>query len=205
MIIAQNILSGARQKKAEQNGFTLIELLLYMTLSIIVVVIAGGILISGLRTQGTAGSVTDAANTAQQIVRSVQAGVRNASAITVTSNSVSGTQLLLARTVGNDPNSTVASCQAWYYTPSNGGAVYTTKSTPALAISLPNGGPQGFWTILGAGITPADPVTGKVFNAPSGGRVDGLIHGTYFTTRAAIAWASRNLERHTISWCARIR
>ena len=102
----------------------------------------------------------------------MQAGVRNASAITVTSNSISGTQLLLARTLGNDPNSTTASCQAWYYTPLDGGAVYTTKTTPASTISLPSGGPQGFWMILGAGITPADPVTGKVFNAPSGGRVE---------------------------------
>jgi type II secretory pathway pseudopilin PulG len=155
-----------------QAGFTMVELLMYTALSIVVVTVAGGILISGLRTQGTAGSVTAAANTAQQIVRSVQAGVRNASAITVTSNATTGTQLLLARTLGTDPNSTVASCQAWYYTPANGGAIYTWKTTPASVISLPTGGPQGIWTILGAGVTPSDPVTGKVFNAPSGGRVE---------------------------------
>jgi type II secretory pathway pseudopilin PulG len=167
MTTHQNILS-----KTRENGFTMIELLLYVSLSVVVLVAAGGILISGLRTQGTAGSVTDAANTAQQIVRSVQTGVRNASAITVTSNATSGTQLLLARTLGTDPNSTAASCQAWYYTPANGGAVYTTKTTPASIISLPAGGPQGLWTILGTGITPSDPVTGKVFNAPSNGRVE---------------------------------
>lgn len=154
------------------HGFTIIELLVTSALSIIVLTIAGGILISGLRTQEMARTVTDAANTAQQIVRSIQAGVRNASAITVTSNATAGTQLLLARTVGSDPNSTVASCQAWYYTPLNGGAVYTMRTTPASVIPLPSGGPQGVWTILGTGVTPADPVTGKVFNAPSGGRVE---------------------------------
>lgn len=154
------------------RGFTLIELLITSLLSIIVLTIAGGILISGLRTQEMARTVTDAATTAQQIVRSIQAGVRNASAITVTSNPTAGTQLLLARTIGSDPNSTAASCQAWYYTPLNGGAVYTTRTTPASVISLPSGGPQGVWTILGTGVTPADPVTGKVFNAPSGGRVE---------------------------------
>lgn len=157
---------------ARDRGFTLIELMLYMALSIIVLVIAGGILISGLRTQETARTVTDAANTAQQIVRSVQAGVRNASAITVSSDATTGTQLLLARTIGSDPNSTAASCQAWYYSPLNGGAIYTTRTTPASVITLPSGGPQGVWTILGAGITPSDPATGKVFNAPSGGRVE---------------------------------
>lgn len=172
MTIPQSILSKAQLKRAEESGFTMIEMLMYMTLSVIVAVVAGGILISGLRTQGTASNVTAAANTAQQIVRSVQSGVRNASAVTVTSNSIAGTQLLLARTIGNDPNSTAASCQAWYYTPLNGGAVYTTKTTPASVISLPAVGPQGIWTILGVGITPSDPVTGNVFNAPNGSRVE---------------------------------
>jgi type II secretory pathway pseudopilin PulG len=155
-----------------ERGFTLVELLISSVLTIIVLVIAGGILISGLRTQEIARSVTDASNTAQQIVRSVQAGVKNATAITVTSNASTGTQLLLVRTVSSDPNSTDPSCQAWYYTPANGGAVYTKKTSPASAITLPVGGPQGVWTILGAGVSPADPITGKVFNAPNGGRVE---------------------------------
>ncbi len=156
----------------EQRGFTLVELMISTGLTLIVLVIAGGVLISGLRTQEIARSVTDAANTAQLIVHSVQAGVKNASAITVTSNTTTGTQLLLVRTVSSDPASTAPSCQAWYYTPANGGAVYTTKTTPATAITLPTGGPQGVWTILGSGVSPADPITGKVFNAPNGGRVE---------------------------------
>lgn len=161
-----------RTFKKEDQGFTLVELMISTGLTIIVLVITGGILISGLRTQELARSVTDAANTAQQIVHSVQSGVKNASAITVTSNTTTGTQLLLVRTVSSDPNSTAPSCQAWYYTPANGGAVYTTKTTPASAITLPTGGPQGVWTILGTGVSPADPSTGKVFNAPNGGRVE---------------------------------
>ncbi len=158
--------------EGHDRGFTLIELLVASTLSIIVLAIAGGILISGLRTQETARTVTDAATTAQQIVRSIQAGVRNASAITVISDPVAGTQLLLARTIGSDPNSTAPSCQAWYYSPVGSGAVYTKRTTPASVIALPVGGPQGVWTILGSGVTPSDPVTAKVFNAPSGGRVE---------------------------------
>lgn len=155
-----------------QEGFTLIELLISSGLALIVVVIGGGILINGIRTQENANSVTSAANTAQQIVRSIQTGVRNASAISVTTDPNTGTQLLLARTLGSDPNSTAASCQAWYYTPASGGNVYTKRTTPAAAISLPSGGPAGIWTLLGNGITPSDPATGKVFSAPSGGRVE---------------------------------
>lgn len=158
--------------RPREDGFTLVELMISTGLTIIVLVITGGILISALRTQEIARTVTDAANTAQQIVHSIQSGVKNASAMTVTSDMTTGTQLLLVRTVSSDPNSTAPSCQAWYYTPANGGAVYTTKTTPAAAITLPSGGPQGVWTILGTGISPADPTTGKVFNAPSGGRVE---------------------------------
>jgi type II secretory pathway pseudopilin PulG len=158
--------------RRDERGFTLVELMISTGLTIIVLVITGGILISGLRTQEIARTVTNAANTAQQIVHSVQAGVKNASAITVNSDPVTGTQLLLVRTTSSDPNSTAPSCQAWYYTPSNGGAVYTKKTTPATAITLPTGGPQGVWTILGTGVSPADPITGKVFNAPNGGRVE---------------------------------
>ena len=156
----------------KDKGFTLIELLVSTGMTLIVVVIGGGVLLHGIRTQDTSDAVTSAANTAQQIVRSIQAGVRNASAITVTSDPVTGTQLLLARTIGTNPNSTAASCQAWYFTPTDGGKVFTKRTFPATVISLPNGGPSGSWTLLGAGVTPSDPVTGKVFSAPSGGRVE---------------------------------
>ncbi len=155
-----------------EKGLTLIELLISSGIAVFVIAIAGGLLINGLRTQESAQKVTEAANTAQQIVRSIQSGVRNASAITVTSDPTTGTQLLLARSIGLDPNTTAPSCQAWYYTPTSGGSVYTTKTFPATFISLPVGGPNGKWTQLGTGVTPADPTTGKVFNAPSGSRVE---------------------------------
>jgi hypothetical protein len=154
------------------DGFTLVELLVSAALTLIVLFVAGSLLITGLRTQGTVQNVTNASTIAQQIARSVQSGVRNATAVTVISDAAAGTQLLLARTVSGDLASSAASCQAWYYTPANGGAIYTTRTTPASAIALPAGGPQGVWTLLGTGVSPSDPVIGKVFNAPSGSRVD---------------------------------
>lgn len=158
--------------KVRDKGLTLIELLIASGISVLVLSITGGLLLSGLRSQESAQAVTDAANTAQQIVRSIQSGVRNASAITISSNSVTGTQLLLVRSIGLDPATTSPSCQAWYYTPASGGSVYTKRTSPAALITLPNSGPNGVWTRLGTGVTPADPVTGKVFNAPSGSRVE---------------------------------
>jgi len=156
----------------KSKGFTMLELLVASALSIMILVIAGSVLIAGLRTQESSQSVTDAANTAQQIVRSIQAGVKNSSAISVSTNGATGAQLLMTRTISSDPNSSAPSCQDWYYTPANGGLVYTKKTTPASPISLPNGGPQGLWTLLGTGVSPADIATGKVFNAPSGDRVE---------------------------------
>ena len=156
----------------DESGFTLIEMLITSGLSMIVLVIAGSVLLAGLRTQENSRSVTDAANTAQQIERSIQAGVKNASAIAVTTNVVTGTQLLVARTISGDPNSSAPSCQDWYFNPASGGNIYTKKTTPASLITVPNGGPQGLWTLLGSGVSPADVATGKVFIAPSGDRVE---------------------------------
>jgi len=162
----------ATSPSRNEKGLTLIELLIASGISVLVISITGGLLVNGLRSQESAQKVTSAANTAQQIVRSIQSGVRNASAITVTSDALAGTQLLLVRSIGLDPATTAPSCQAWYYTPINGGSVYTTRTSPASVISLPAGGPNGLWTQLGTGVTPADPITGKVFNAPSGSRVE---------------------------------
>lgn len=161
---------GQEMERGER-GFTLVELLISLLLTLIVLLIAGGVLVSGLTTQQTVKSVTNAATVAQQIVRSVQSGVRNASAVTVISNTTAGTQLLIARVIGSDPASTAASCQAWYYTPANGGAVYTMRTTPASVITLPGAGPQGTWALLGVGVSPIA-ATGNVFTAPAGSRVD---------------------------------
>ena len=158
--------------EANCNGFSLIELLVVTGLSLIVIVIAGSVLVAGLRAQETSRTVTDAANTAQQIVRSIQTGIKNASAISISNGATTGSQLLLSRTLSMDPTTTAPSCRAWYYSPSGGGNVYTTSTTPALAIFVPTGGPQGVWTLLGTGVSPADPLTGKVFNSSGGDRVE---------------------------------
>jgi type II secretory pathway pseudopilin PulG len=162
----------ARFRLKDDSGFTLVEVLVTSGLSMIVLVITGSVLLAGLRTQENSRSVTDAANTAQQIERSIQSGVKNASAIAVTTNAITGAQLLIARTISGNPLSSAPSCQDWYFNPAGGGNIYTTKTTPAALIVLPNGGPQGIWTLLGSGVTPADAATGKVFIAPSGDRVE---------------------------------
>lgn len=163
-----------RQERTErESGFTLVELLISLALSLIVLLIAGGVLITGMQTQQTVKSVTFATTSAQQIVRSVQSGVRNAVAVTLVPTSPTGAQFLIAQVTGSDPASTAPSCQAWYYTPDNGGSVYTKKSSPtspASRITLPSGGPQGVWSLLAAGVSPY-PASGQVFSTTDGSRV----------------------------------
>lgn len=165
---------GVRQRRNEadehdrESGFTLVELLVSSALAILILTIAGSLLLSGLRTQETATSVTDATTSAQQIARSVQGGVRNASALSMTVGGDAGSELLLARVLGSGADST-AHCQAWYYTTGNGGAVYTTTSTGAIA--APGGPPTSGWTLLGTGVSPAAD-GGPVLLAPSNSRVE---------------------------------
>ena len=158
-------------RRHAEAGITLVELLIYAFLSLIVLAIVGGVLASGLRTQAAVRTVTDAATTAQQIVSSVQSGVRNASAVTIVSPPTAGSQLLIARVIGTNPTSTAPTCQAWYYTPSNGGAIYTKKTSPAAVIAIPSSDPPSGWSLLGVGVTPSASA-GAVFAAPAGLRVD---------------------------------
>jgi type II secretory pathway pseudopilin PulG len=152
-----------------ESGFTLVELLVSSALAILILTIAGGLLLSGLRTQETADSVTNATTSAQQIARSVQGGVRNATALSMTVGGDPGSELLLARVLGSGADSSAAHCQAWYYTQQNGGAVYTTTS--AGAIAAPGGPPASGWILLGTGVSPST-VSGPVFVAPSNSRVE---------------------------------
>lgn len=167
----RSMIAPRGEPRHAEGGITLVELMVYMMLSLIVLAVVGGVLASGLRTQATVQTVTDATTTAQQIVSSIQSGVRNASAVTVVSPPTAGSQMLIARVIGMDPASTAASCQAWYYTPSNGGAVYTKKTTPASVITVPSSDPPSGWSLLGVGVSPSSSA-GAVFTAPAGLRVD---------------------------------
>lgn len=158
------MLNSSVTEPDRESGFTLVELLVSSMLAILILTIAGSILLSGLRTQETATSVTDATTSAQQIARSVQAGVRNASALSLTTPTADS-ELLLARVFDSADNSAAAHCQAWYYTTQNNGAVYT--ATSAGPIAAPSTLPASGWTLLGSGVSPQSS-GGPVFNTPAG-------------------------------------
>ena len=154
------------QSDSSDSGVTLVELLMYALLSSIVLFVAGGMLIAGAKTQENARMVTDASADAQEIMHSIGTGVANATAISLANGTVAGSQLLMVRTIGSDPVTTVDSCQAWYFTPLNAGAIYTMQKTPAAPITLPSGGPEGVWTLMASGVSAG--TSGKVITSTNG-------------------------------------
>ncbi|TFC91454.1 hypothetical protein [Cryobacterium sp. TMT4-31] len=124
------------------SGFTLIELLIYISMMVIVLVIVGGVLINSLATQRTVRNATQASNAGQLVAESIGQGVRNASALALTTPSP-GTQLLTVRTASM-ATTPVWRCQAWYF----GGGEVRTK-TSSLLISATD---FDTWTLLGDGM-----------------------------------------------------
>ncbi|WP_158252503.1 hypothetical protein [Cryobacterium sp. Y57] len=128
----------------------MIELLVYMSFTVVVLTIIGGMLISSVGTERDVRSTTEATNLGQLISRSVQSGVRNASQVSL--QSLDDTQFLVARTAGG-ATSVVWSCQAWFYTPADGGSLYTKRTSPASLITAPGSGDLANWIKLGDGVS----------------------------------------------------
>ena len=145
----------------DDAGLTLIELIVYIALLTIVLVIVGGFLINSMKTGRDVRVTTEASTSGQLISRSIQAGVRNASAIKLVIDSDGG-ELVVVRTSTTGATQGWV-CQAWYYSPATK-AMYTKRTDPASAITLPSGGPDGMWTKLGSGVTPVTgSASGQVF------------------------------------------
>ncbi|WP_150307837.1 hypothetical protein [Planctomonas psychrotolerans] len=149
--MSTDVRRAARNDRGEaryERGFTLVELLIYSMLSIVVLLIVGGILINSLRAEQLVRTSTDATSTGQLVSQSVTTGVRNASAI-AWSEPAPGTELLLVRTVGSGATETW-SCQAWHF---GGGEVRTTRSTSL--IPTPTAAALSGWTLLVDGAAPS--------------------------------------------------
>jgi hypothetical protein len=164
-----------------EAGVSLIELLIATSLSVLVLTLIVGMFLSTAHAQNSIRTSTQAADLGQLIVRSVEQGVNNATALQVQTDSTTGAQLMLARTYVMDPAldptqaaSAGSSCQAWYYSPISGGAVYTKRTTPAVAITMPFGIPDSSWSLIGNGLevqVGAAP-SALIFSTPNGTRVD---------------------------------
>jgi Tfp pilus assembly protein PilW len=145
-----------------ESGLTLVELLLYVSLSLVVLMVAGAMLINSTSAGSQVDKTTAASNKGQLIMRSVQSGVRNATQVGLTSSG--GNQLLTVTTSGG-LTPVVWSCEAWYFTPTAGGSLYVTRAPATGPIPVPTSATLASWTLLGTGIS----TTGSpVFTAAAG-------------------------------------
>jgi len=168
-------------RAASEAGVSLIELIIASALSLLVLSLIAGLFVSTYHAQNSIRTATQAAELGQLIARSVDQGVSNSTALNVQTDSATGAQLMLARTFGMDPSvdptqaaAAGSSCLAWFYSPAAGGAIYTKRTTPAVAITMPTTTPDSSWTLLGNGLevqVGAAP-SALIFSTPDGTRVD---------------------------------
>lgn len=150
-----------RERHEDESGLSLPELMIYVLLLAIVMVIIGSMLISSLRTERTVDRVVSASTEAQVAIKSIQYGVRNASAHTlpVLTN---GNQLLLARVAKPDLLDLEWSCRAWYYNKNTDEIRYRESDS---AITEPSTAQLADWTVLATRVTP---ITGTNIFGTSG-------------------------------------
>lgn len=132
-----------------ESGFTLVELLIYSLLTVLVLAIVGGILISGMTAERLVRGVTEATSLGQIAANSVEQGVRNAAGFQLSAPNEDD-QLLLARSAGSGSVITWT-CEAWYY--SGIERTIRTFSSPS-KIDIPNSNQLKTWRLLADGVSP---------------------------------------------------
>lgn len=137
----------------DERGLTMAELLVSCALLVVVLALAGVLLQGGVTAQRDVQAVTQASDTVQVAARSIERGVRSASAVSPISSPTAGSQLLVVRLrVGAAGADATWVCQGWYHT---GGVLYTRRvdaagaPTPALTTA-----DLSQWSVLASAVVP---------------------------------------------------
>ncbi|WP_129590331.1 hypothetical protein [Cryobacterium aureum] len=146
-----------------EGGYTLVELLIYSSLLVLILTVVGGMLLNTLTSEEKVMASADANAVSQLISTSVHSGVRNATALQITDSADldNDDQLLVVTAVSSDPAVPARSrvCQAWYYTESNGGAMFYRRAAAPQTIVAPTADDLATdmtgWTLLGSGLSAA--------------------------------------------------
>jgi type II secretory pathway pseudopilin PulG len=110
------------------EGMTLVELLVYIVLLGMILVVVSGFLVTSLRSQSVTINDNAVSNTTNVITRSMEAGIANASGISVESPTSWG-QMVRVRTAIVTSSTVTWKCEAWYYSFTTGGFYQKTSST----------------------------------------------------------------------------
>jgi prepilin-type N-terminal cleavage/methylation domain-containing protein len=137
--------SAARRPDA---GFTLVELLISASLMSIVIVVVGGVLISSMRADETVRTVTTSTTDGQLVANVIDAGMRNSTAVSVSTASDGVSSFAVARVAG----ASGAECVGWFYDAATD-TVFRLASPTAIAAPEP-GSVSSDWVPLSGGIVP---------------------------------------------------
>ena len=147
--------------RRREAGFTLVELIVYVSLSVLVVSLAGGFLLNAAQAQRNVTVATEGANTAQLIVESIKHDVRNATELAVSGN------LLVVRTAGMD-DTLALTCRAWYFDSDT----FYTVTTGNARVSAPSPAALDAWSVEGQGLSPINAAESSVVFAREGATVE---------------------------------
>ena len=148
-------INRAQRRPRSEAGYTLVELLIYSSLLVLILTVVGGMFINTLASEQRVLDSADANTVSQLISDSVHSGVRNATALSLTQYPDTDNQLLVLKT--SDSRSESAAdriCQAWYYTESNGGAMYFKRFSAGVTVltALTVSDEMDGWMLMGQGL-----------------------------------------------------
>jgi type II secretory pathway pseudopilin PulG len=141
--------------KDEQSddGFTLVELIVAASLTVLVILVVGGLMYSGSTTERSVRTLTSATTAGQFAATNVEKSIRNSSAFQV--QAVGADQFLVAKVAGS-ASALTWSCAAWYFSAADS-TLRTMISSSAIA--LPTVAAQRSWTLLSGGLIPSGGTT----------------------------------------------
>ena len=144
---ARGIRAFGSRLRDDSSGFTLVELIVASSLTVVIAVVIGNILITTLSSEKTVRTTTQATSSGQLVAQSIDKGVRNANWISSPPYLAGGEYFLAVRTASGTAVVSY-SCTAWFIS-STGSAYVRTSPT---AIAKPTGGNVTGWTLLTSGI-----------------------------------------------------
>lgn len=127
--------------RSDERGITLVELLVYMLLAVVVLTIVGAVLINSFRAENQVRDAAQSNSTAQLVAESLGQGIRNASAVEISTPAV-GSILLRTRSIDRSEAGGWF-CYAWLL---SGGELRTERSVGA--IPAPDAATAATWTLL---------------------------------------------------------
>lgn len=144
------------------EGFTLIELMVSSLLSIVVLLVIAGIMVSSTTTEHLVRNVSSATQQGQSATNLLERGIVNSGLGSLTITTAGADQFVTALEIGSAATAST-SCAGWYY--SAAAKTLSYHSQLSAFTSVPSASALATWTLLASGV---GPVTGSTIFTKAG-------------------------------------